>query len=69
MMTKDNLKGVQNVALIKAAVLDLASWLEETNVLGYSGIQYRSIAPVNVSFSKSARKAYTFKWNGIDIHL
>lgn len=55
-MTKDNLKLVQNVALIKAVVLDLASWLEETTVLVYSDIQYRSIAPVNVSFSKSARK-------------
>lgn len=57
MTTKDNLILVQNVALIKAAVPDLASQLEETNVLVYSGTRYRSIALVNVSFSKSVRKS------------
>lgn len=63
MTTNVNLKLVQNVALIKAAMPDLASWLEETNV--YSGTQYRFVVPVNVSFSKSD----TFKWNDTDIHL
>lgn len=63
MMTKDNLKVIQNVALMKAAVPDLASWLEETNV--YSG----TTAPVNVSFSKTVRKSDSFKWNDTDIHL
>lgn len=67
MMTKDNLKLIQNVALMKAAVPDLASWLEETNV--YSGTRYRSTAPVNVSFSKTVRKSDSFKWNDTDIHL
>lgn len=47
-MTGDYFKLVHNVALVKAAVPDLASWLKETNV--YSDTKYRSIALVNVPF-------------------
>lgn len=48
-MNGDNLKLAQNVALIAAAMRDLASWLENTDE--HSGTRYSSIALGNVSFS------------------